>query len=113
VYRLLDSVWLCPPNVRCVEESHVFYATDPAPESVRRELLSNIRKLLPHILQIYMQHLLNLKSREERPIFVGDAAIIATKGGTLVGMVAKEFVIDLERLKLCTRNLCMPLYTRR
>jgi len=46
-------------------------------------------------------------------MFVGDITIITTKSNMLVGMIAKDLVVDFEKLRLCTRNLCTPLYARR
>jgi len=46
-------------------------------------------------------------------MFVGDITIITTKSNKLVGMFTKDLVVDFEKLRLCTRNLCMPLYTNR
>lgn len=85
MFKMLSlAKWCLPYTGLCVEEHHVFVATSPFKEE-----------------------------DEEEPMFVGDITIVAKKSGKLVGMFAKDLVVDFEKLRLCTRSLCMPLYTNR
>jgi len=85
---------------------------------IRRPPRHRFESELSHSCEFYERLILiDDEEREVVPVFVGGATIVAVKrrktGIVPVGMFAKDLAVDFELLRLCARNLCMPLYARR